>query len=151
MEIKIDNLSNQKVQKLLHDHHNDMTSVSPPESTHTLNISELQKPDVTFWSAWEESDLVGCGALKEIDAEAAEIKSMRTPESSRGKGIGSALLKHIIEFAKEQGYRSIYLETGSMSFFEPARKLYQKYGFENCKPFAAYTEDPNSIFMIKRL
>lgn len=151
MEIKIGNLSNHKVQKLLYDHHNDMTSVSPPESTHTLDISELQKPDVTFWSAWEESDLVGCGALKEINAQAAEIKSMRTSESSRGKGIGSAILKHIIEFAKDKGYRSIYLETGSMSFFEPARKLYQKYGFESCKPFATYSEDQNSIFMLKRL
>lgn len=151
MEIKVDNLTNPKVQKLLYDHHNDMTSISPPESTHTLGISELKKTDVTFWSAWEESDLVGCGALKEINAEAAEIKSMRTQESSRGKGIGAALLKHIINFAKDQGYRSIYLETGSMPFFKPARKLYQKYGFENCKPFAAYTEDPNSVFMLKQL
>lgn len=151
MEIKVDDLINPKVQSLLHDHLDDMRSTSPPESTHTLDLSELQKPDITFWAAWEESDLVGCGALKAIDADTAEIKSMRTSKSSRGKGIGSAVLKHIIEFAKGQGYRSIYLETGSMSFFKPARKLYQKYGFENCKPFAAYAEDPNSVFMLKRL
>lgn len=151
MEIKIDNLANPKVQKLLRDHHQDMTSVSPPESTHTLDITELKNPDATFWSAWEENELVGCGALKKLSTETAEIKSMRTSEASREKGVGSAILKHIIEVAKDQGYRSIYLETGSMTFFEPARKLYRKYGFDNCKPFAAYSEDPNSVFMRKAL
>lgn len=109
-----------------------MKSVSPPESKHALDLEGLRKPEITFWTVWNDARLIGCGAMKELDADHAEIKSMRTTASYRGKGIASMLLQHLLNEAKLRGYRRISLETGSMPFFEPARNLYAKYGFENC-------------------
>ncbi|MCL4110207.1 UNVERIFIED_CONTAM: hypothetical protein GTU68_026727 [Idotea baltica] len=124
-----------------------MKSVSPPESKHALDLDGLRMPDVIFWSAWEEDNLVGCGALKELNDSHAELKSMRVSSKLRGHGIASKLLKHILSEAKFKGYDTLSLETGSMAFFEPARKLYEKFGFQDCAPFASYMEDPNSVFM----
>jgi putative acetyltransferase len=151
MEIKIDNLSGSEIAEFLEEHISEMKSVSPPESKHALDLAGLRKPEITFWTVWDNDRLIGCGAIKELDAERAEIKSMRTTASYRGQGIASMLLQHILNEAKLQGYQQISLETGSMPFFEPARNLYEKYGFEYCAPFSTYWEDPNSIFMTKKL
>jgi len=149
MEIKVDDLGGSAIAQLLQAHLQSMSVLSPPESMHALDIDALRQPDITFWSVWEGEELVGCGALKELDAEHAEIKSMQTASAHLRKGVASRLLQHIIEEAKRRNYRRLSLETGSMESFEPARRLYAKFGFENCKPFAGYIEDPNSVFMTK--
>jgi putative acetyltransferase len=151
VEIKIDDLSGSEIAEFLEEHIKEMKSVSPPESKHALDLEGLRKPEIMFWSVWDDSRLIGCGAMKELDANHAEIKSMRTAISRRGKGIASRLLQHILNEAKRRGYRRISLETGSMPFFEPARNLYAKYSFENCAPFSTYREDPNSVFMTRKL
>lgn len=151
MEIKLDDLSGSEIAELLEEHIREMKSVSPPESKHALDLEALKKPEITFWTVWDDSGLIGCGAMKELDPNHAEIKSMRTRISCRGKGVASMLLQHILNEAKLRGYQRISLETGSMPFFEPARNLYAKYGFENCAPFATYREDPNSVFMTRKL
>lgn len=147
MEIKIDHLDGLQIKEFLEEHIKDMRSVSPPESTHTLDLEGLKVPEITFWSAYDGDILVGCGALKEIDIRCGEIKSMRVSASARTKGIGSKILNHIINVAKARGYHSLKLETGSMDYFLPARNLYLKHGFNYCNPFGAYKLDPNSVFM----
>jgi putative acetyltransferase len=151
MEIKVDDLSGSEIAEFLEEHIEEMKSVSPPESKHALDLEGLRKPEITFWTVWDSSYLIGCGAIKELDENHAEIKSMRIAIAYRGKGVASGLLQHILNEAKLRGYRCISLETGSMPFFEPARNLYVKYGFENCAPFSAYWEDPNSVFMTRKL
>jgi putative acetyltransferase len=128
-----------------------MRAVSPPESKHALNLNDLQKPHITFWAVWDENVISGCGAIKELNASHAEIKSMRTAIEYRNKGVATMLLRHILEEAKRRNYHRLSLETGSMKFFEPARKLYLKFGFVYCKPFGKYKKDPNSVFMTKVL
>ncbi|TXC92918.1 GNAT family N-acetyltransferase [Metabacillus litoralis] len=151
MEIKIDDLSGNEVAVLISEHLQGMTEHSPPESIHALDLSQLKKPDITFWSAWEGNDLLGCGALKELDPQHAEIKSMRTSSAHLRKGVAKRLLQHMVDIAKERGYKRLSLETGSMDAFEPAKRLYESFGFQYCKPFSDYVEDPNSVFMKKEL
>jgi putative acetyltransferase len=147
MEIRIDDLSGPEVRALLQEHLANMRQISPPESIHALPIEGLRKPEVTFWSAWENSELLGCGALKELDGLHGEIKSMRTSARHRRKGVAKAILDYIIGEAKRRSYRRLSLETGSMAAFEPARQLYERAGFTFCGPFGDYIEDPNSVFM----
>jgi putative acetyltransferase len=147
MDIKIDDLTGTKVAELVGEHLHGMTLNSPPESIHALNLEQLRKPEITFWSAWEGNELLGCGALKELDGQHGEIKSMRTSSSHLRKGIAKLLLNHIIEEAKQRGYQRLSLETGSMEAFEPARRLYASFGFSYCQPFSDYIEDTNSVFM----
>ena len=147
MEIKIDHLDSLQIKEFLEEHIEDMKSVSPPESKHALDLNGLKVPEVTFWSVYEGDNLIGCGALKEIDAHCGEVKSMRVGASIRAKGIGSRILNHIIDVAKDRGYHFLKLETGSMNYFIPARKLYLKHGFNYCDPFGSYKLDPNSVFM----
>lgn len=151
MEIKIDLLDGQEIVALLNEHLEDMYATSPPESVHALDLDALKKPDITFWSAWDEGELLGCAALKQLDETHAEIKSMRTARTARNRGVASQLLKHVLNVAKERNYSRLSLETGSMEFFKPARTLYEKHGFEYCPPFADYQPDPNSEFMTKKL
>lgn len=151
MEIKIDDLCGSEIAELLEEHIREMNFVSPPGSKHALDLEELRKPEIIFWTVWDEGCLIGCGAIKKLDADHAEIKSMRTCVSYREKGVASMLLQHILKEAKLQGYQRISLETGSMPFFVPARNLYTKYGFKHCAPFSTYKEDPNSIFMTRDL
>ena len=151
MDIKRDDLRGPEVAALLTEHLADMAAVSPPESCHALNLDGLRQPEVTFWSVWEGPELVGCGALKELDGGHAEIKSMRTAQTHRGKGVGTLMLQHLLAEAGRRGYRRLSLETGSMAFFEPAHRLYRRFGFETCEPFANYVDDPNSLFMTKVL
>jgi putative acetyltransferase len=147
VEIKIDDLTGPEVAELVGEHHQGMSLNSPPESIHALNLEGLQKPEITFWSAWEGKELVGCGALKELDGQHGEIKSMRTSADHLRKGVASRMLQHIMEEAQRRGYRQLSLETGSMDAFEPARRLYASFGFQYCPLFSDYTEDPNSVFM----
>ncbi|MCY9667650.1 GNAT family N-acetyltransferase [Paenibacillus alginolyticus] len=151
MDIKIDDLTGPKVVALIGEHLQDMASLSPPESTHALDLDNLKKPEITFWSGWEQDELVGCGAMKELDRQHGEIKSMRTSSSHQRKGVAKRILEHIIEEAKRRGYQRVSLETGSMEAFEPARRLYISFGFQYCQPFSDYIEDPNSVFMTKEL
>lgn len=151
MDIRIDNLEGEDIAEFLQQHINDMRAVSPPESKHALDIDGLRKPDITFWSLYDGDQLVGCAALKELEAGLGEVKSMRVKTSVRGQGIGSKLLSHIVQEAINRKYRSLALETGSMAFFEPARALYLKHCFAYCGPFGSYKEDPYSVFMELRL
>ena len=151
MRIDVDDPARPDVQALLDEHLRDMYSLSPPESVHALDVGKLKTPDVTFWSIRDGEVLLGCGALKEIDATHGEIKSMRTPASLRRRGAGRAILQHIIAVARERGYNRLSLETGSPSAFLPARRLYETFGFSYCEPFAEYKLDPYSVFMTLRL
>jgi len=151
MNIKIDDLKGSEIHGLLQEHLRNMALHSPPESVHALDIEELRKPDITFWSVWENGALLGCGALKELDSQQGEIKSMRTSSLHLRRGVARNLLNHIIEEAKRRGYNRLSLETGSMKAFEPARNLYSNFGFTYCGPFADYVEDPNSVFMTREL
>lgn len=151
IEIQVDDLSGPEIAELLTEHLRSLAEVSPPESRHALNLEDLRKPGITFWSAWQGRELVGCGALKELDATRGEIKSMRTVETHRRKGAATMVLEQIISEAKRRGYASLSLETGSGPYFEPAHRLYRKFGFRSCPPFAGYVEDPNSVFMTKEL
>jgi putative acetyltransferase len=150
MRIKIDDLQHPAIHALLNEHLQNMHELSPPESVHALDLEKLLIPDITFWTAWENDLLLGCGALKELDQKHGEIKSMRTPLAHRGKGAARAILAHIIEVAKERGYERLNLETGAADAFKPAQKLYESFGFRYCAPFGDYTEDPNSVFMTLR-
>jgi putative acetyltransferase len=147
MEIKVDDLRGAEIAALLQEHLDSMHALSPPESVHALDLEALRKPEITFWTVWEGEELAGCGALKELDAEHAEIKSMRTDTAHLRKGVASRMMEHILAEAKRRSYRRLSLETGSMEAFEPARRLYAKFGFYECGPFANYIEDPNSTFM----
>jgi putative acetyltransferase len=151
VEIRVDNLTGLDVIELLQEHLRCMRRVTPPESVHALDLDALRQPGVTFWTAWDGSELAGCAALKEIDREHGEVKSMRTAYAYQRKGIAAQLLQHLMAEAKRRGYRRLSLETGSMDYFEPARNLYRRFGFESCPPFASYVEDPNSVFMTKEL
>jgi putative acetyltransferase len=116
-----------------------------------LDLDKLRKPEITFWSVWDGNQLAGCGALKELDATHAEIKSMRTANAYRGKGVAVKIMEHILGVAAERNYQRLSLETGTQDFFIPARKLYERFGFEYCGPFGDYAEDPYSAFMTKSL
>ncbi len=151
LKINLDNLESGAVLQLLDDHLKDMYATSPLESVHALDPQELKHESISFWSAAEEDEVLGCVALKELDREHAELKSMRTSEAARNKGIASQLLSHVLHVAKERNYKKLSLETGSMAFFIPARKLYEKNGFTYCGPFSGYTLDPNSVFMALEL
>ncbi|GAA3753345.1 GNAT family N-acetyltransferase [Salinactinospora qingdaonensis] len=151
MKIIVDDLLGPEIINFLEEHVEEMRAVTPLESKHALDLEGLRKPEVTFWTVVDGQTVLGCGALKRLDAEHAEIKSMRTAPAHKRSGIASHLLTHIISEARKAGYSRLSLETGSFEFFEPARRLYQKFGFTYCSPFADYTEDPNSVFMTKVL
>lgn len=151
MKIREDDLTSKQIAEFLREHLEEMNQISPPESVHALDLEALRSPEITFWSAWEKDELLGCGALKELDPKSGEIKSMRTAKSHRRKGVASFILDRIIAEAKQRAYDRLNLETGSMAEFAPARAFYLRYGFEYRDPFAEYIEDPNSVFMTKRL
>ncbi len=147
MEIRVDDLSHPAVLALLASHLAAMAEVSPPESRHALDVSGLRGPGLTFWTVWDREQLLGCGALKALDSTHGELKSMRTAPGQERRGVASTLLRHLIDEARRRGYRRLSLETGSMTYFEPAHRLYRKFGFVDCGPFGGYRLDPNSVFM----
>lgn len=149
VHIRVDDLRGPEIAALLEEHIQDMRATSPPESKHALDLEGLRAPDITFWTLWEGGELAGCGALKELSPAHGEIKSMRTANGFRRRGVGTAMLKHILEEARRRGYERLSLETGSMPYFAPARSLYSSFGFRPCEPFAAYKLDPNSVFMTR--
>lgn len=147
MEIAVDDLSGPRIAAFLREHVEQLRAISPPESKHALDLDGLRAPEVTVWSVTDGGALVGCGALKRLDAEHAELKSMRTASARTRGGIASLLLAHIITEARRARFTRLSLETGSAEFFLPARNLYAKFGFVGCEPFADYRPDPNSVFM----
>lgn len=151
MNIRIDDLNGPEIARLLTEHMDDMRMTSPPESIHALFLDELRKPEITVWTLWKTAQLAGCGALLELNAIHGEVKSMRTTNNFRRQGVAAKLLHHIIAEAKDRGYERVSLETGSMSYFKPARELYMRFGFKYCDPFGTYIEDPNSVFMSMKL
>ena len=151
MRIEVDDLSRTAVHDLLNEHLANMYELSPPEQVFALDLSKLKSSSITFWTAWDESLLLGCGALKELSPMHGEIKSMRTPAKLRGRGAGRALLSRIIETATQRNYHLLSLETGSHPAFGAAQNLYISSGFQNTGPFAGYKEDPYSVFMELRL
>jgi putative acetyltransferase len=151
IEIRADDLRNAQVIELLQEHVAALRRVSPPGSCHVLDLAGLREADITFWSAWDGERLAGCGALKELAADQGEIKSMRTAAAFLRQGVASRLLRHMIDEAQRRRYRRLSLETGSMSYFDPARALYASFGFAPCGAFGGYVEDPNSVYMAKDL
>lgn len=151
MDLRPDDLTHPAVQALLEEHLRDMYSWSPPESVHALDLERLRGPDISFWTVWEGEELLGCGALKALSPTHGEVKSMRTARAHRGKGVAKRVLEHILDEARRRGYARLSLETGSQPGFEPARRLYARYGFVECPPYADYVLDPNSVFMTREL
>ncbi|HEX5728014.1 GNAT family N-acetyltransferase [Microbacterium sp.] len=151
IEIRVDDLSGDAIRTLIARHLEGMHDTSPPESVHALDLDALRHPSITFWSAWIGGELAGIGALKQIDAERGELKSMRVDDRFRGSGIGRAILLHIMAAARERGMKSLWLETGSPDDFVPAQRLYESEGFTRCGPFEGYTDDPFSVFMTRTL
>ncbi|AMB91265.1 GNAT family N-acetyltransferase [Bacillus altitudinis] len=151
MYIQQDELKDGQIEQLIQAHLEEMKKHSPPESIHALSLDDLKKQDVTVWSARDGEALLGCGAIKELSSEHGELKSMRTAAAHMRKGVAKHLLTHLLQEAKRRGYKRVSLETGAIAFFEPARKLYESFGFQYCPPFGSYQEDPNSLFMTKEL
>ncbi|WP_457095889.1 GNAT family N-acetyltransferase [Lysobacter sp. P5_B9] len=151
MDIRVDNLESPEVLALLREHLDSIAPTAPAESRHALDLSGLRSPDITFWSIWDGPALAGFGALKHLTESHAEVKSMRTAASHLRQGVASRMLQHIIQEAAARGYSRLSLETGSMAFFEAARRLYIAFGFTPCPPFGSYKADPNSVFMTGQL
>lgn len=152
MHIRTQDPATPDITALLNQHLEEMRSISPPESKHALDIEGLRIPDITFWSVRDaDHALMGCGALLRLDPNHAEIKSMRTDPAHRRRGVGAALLTHIIDHARSKQFTQLSLETGAQDHFAPARALYTRFGFTPCGPFADYGEDPNSVFMSRSL
>jgi len=141
------NFDNSEVDKLLRKHFIELRSVSPAGSTHVLNIDGLKDPSIKFWSLWENEQLMGCGALKFLNENHGEFKSIRVADQYRGKGYGQKIIAHLIAEAKELKIKKISIETGSGEFFKSARALFKNFGFIKCEPFSHYKTDPNSCYM----
>lgn len=151
MQIEPDDPARPDVYALLDEHLRQMHALSPPESVHALDVHKLKCPDISFWTVRDGALLLGCGALKELDPQHGEVKSMRTPQQHRRRGAGRAVLAHIVAVARARGYQRLSLETGSAQAFLPARRLYESFGFGYCGPFGDYVADPHSTFMTLRL
>jgi putative acetyltransferase len=141
------NFDNLEVHELLIKHFIELRSVSPEGSTHVLDINGLKDSSIKFWSLWEKNDLMGSGALKFLDKENGEFKSIRVSDKFRNKGNGLKIINHLIDEAKKLNIKKLSLETGSGKFFMPARKLFIKCGFKVCDPFSHYEDDINSVYM----
>jgi putative acetyltransferase len=143
------NFDNQEVHELLIKHFIELRAASPEGSTHVLDIPGLKVPSIKFWSLWQDKMLLGCGALKFLEKEHGEFKSIRINDNFRRMGNGINVINHLINEAKKLKIRKLSIETGAGDFFKPARKLFKKCGFETCKPFAHYKEDVNSVYLTK--
>jgi putative acetyltransferase len=147
MQIKAGDFSDKRLLDLLQIHLATARAETALGSAHALDASELQSPDISFWTIWEDDELLGVGALKELSLDHGEVKSMHTVQAKRRRGVGSAILRHIIATARTRGMLLLSLETGSWEYFRPARNFYQQHGFVTCPPFGDYVSDPNSVFM----
>jgi putative acetyltransferase len=151
VRIVVDDLTGTAIAELLEEHLTEMRSTTPPESKHALTLDALREPEITFWTVWDGDELVGCGALKRLDDTHGEVKSMRTARGRQRRGVASALLARMVDEARAKGMQRLSLETGSGEFFDPARRLYEKFGFAYCEPFGDYIPDPYSVFMTRTL
>ena len=151
MKITEGGLDDSRVQMLLAHHFTSARAETAPGSAHALDLSGLKSPEVRFWSAWDGECVIGVGALKRLSESHGEIKSMHTDQAYRRKGVGSAILRHIIASARQRGFSQLSLETGSWPYFAAARELYSRHGFVECPPFGSYVADPNSVFMTLKL
>jgi putative acetyltransferase len=151
LDIRLDDLRGPEIRALLEEHLRSMHSISPPESCHALDLDSLRRPDILFWTVWQGPELMGCGALKELDADHGEVKSMRTASAHLRRGVAQAVLTHLIDEARRRRYKRLSLETGSHPVFEAAHRLYERFGFSRCPPFGSYVDDPHSVFMTKPL
>jgi putative acetyltransferase len=147
MQITPGDLADSRVIDLLRYHFTTARAQTAPGSAHALDLKGLQSPDITFWTAWDGETLIAMGALKQLSLDHGEMKSMHTIAAARRKGVGSAMLQHLIAFARSRGMSRLSLETGSWDYFRPAVALYRSHGFVECPPFGDYVPDPNSIFM----
>ncbi len=143
------NFDHSEVNQLLKNHFVELRAASPEGSAHVLDIPGLKIPSIKFWSLWEGDQLMGCGALKFLDKEHGEFKSIRIHDKFRGKGYGIKIINHLINEAKNLNIKRISIETGAGDFFAPARKLFDNCGFKSCPPFAHYKEDVNSLYLTK--
>jgi putative acetyltransferase len=151
LKIVVDDLSGPRIAEFLDEHIQEMRSITPLESKFALDLDGLRKPEITFWSVMDGDTVVGCGAIKRLDAGHAELKSMRTAPARKRSGIATALLEHVISEARRMGFTRLSLETGTAELFLPARKLYEKFGFAYCEPFADYRPSPHNTFMTRAL
>ena len=140
------NFENPEVNELLNKHFIELRSVSPEGSAHVLDITGLKDQSIKFWSLWDNNQLIGCGALKFLEKNHGEFKSIRVADKFRKSGIGEKIIEHLVEEAKKLEISKLSIETGAGDFFIPARKLFSKFGFKKCIPFAHYKEDPNSCY-----
>lgn len=147
LEIRVDDLSGALTRALVAEHLADMHDTSPPESVHALDEARLRDRSITFWSAWSGDRVAGIAALKQLDPQRGEVKSMRVADAFRGHGVGRALLRHLLDEARRRGMSSLWLETGTPDAFLPARALYESEGFVPCRPFGDYREDPYSVYL----
>ena len=145
------NFDNPEVHELLINHFIELRSVSPEDSCHVLNIDGLKDPSIKFWSMWDENNLVGSGALKFLDKEHGEFKSIRVSNKFKGKGNGLKVINYLINEAEKLNIKRLSLETGAGDFFLAARKLFLKCGFETCEPFSNYKDNINSVYMTMQI
>jgi len=145
------NFDNPEVNELLTKHFVELRAASPEGSAHVLDIPGLKVPSIKFWSLWENEKLIGCGAIKLLDRNHGEFKSLRIHNDFRGQGNGIKLIEHLINEAIKLNINRISLETGAGNFFIAARKLFDKCGFKPCDPFAHYKKDINSIYLTKKI
>ncbi len=151
LELRVDCLDGEATRALITRHLGGMRAISPAEACHVFDVDALRHPSITFWSAWSGGALAGIGALKDLGGGRGEVKSMRVDDHFRGTGVGRAILRHLLATAKERGWGSLWLETGTSADFLPAIRLYQSEGFVRCGPFGDYREHPFSQFMTRSL
>lgn len=149
--IEAEGISRPDMRALVTEHFEELVAMAAPESSHALELDAFANPDLTLFGVRRQGQLLGCGALKELDAAAGELKTMRVVAEVRGAGVGGAILDYLVAEAAQRGYQVVYLETGSEPFFEPAHALYHSRGFVECGPFADYLLDPHSVFMRREL
>lgn len=149
MEIRRGDLDDPRILALLRYHFDKCHEVTPPGSAHVFDVSKLKSTDVDFFAAWDGETLLGVGAVKYIAPQHGEVKSMHTAEAARRKGVGRAILDHIVATARAKGAERLSLETGSFWYFEPAVAMYKAAGFTECAPFGSYRPDPNSLFLTR--
>ncbi len=150
-DIRPGDLDDPRILALLRYHFDKCHEVTPPGSAHVFDVSRLKSPDVEFFAAWDGDTLLGVGAVKYLDPSHGEVKSMHTSEAARRKGVGGAILRHIMAAARAKGVTRLSLETGSFWYFEPAVALYKAHGFAECPPFGDYKPDPNSTFLSRAI
>ena len=143
------NFDHQDVNDLLIKHFVELRAASPEGSTHVLDIQGLKISSIKFWSFWKNEELLGCGALKFLDKNHGEFKSIRVHDNFRNKGNGIKVINHLIDEAKRLSIKRLSIETGASDFFIPARKLFKECNFHPCEPFAHYKEDINSLYLTK--